>query len=164
MANPPVPAGNLTVLAVEPSGSARGWLRDGDFDSDGQLTKAPIRQMTVAALDPRPGALLWDVGGGTGSIGIEWARHGGRAEIFERDDVRAERIAKNVATLSGNVTVHHGAAPAVLADSNLRPDAIFIGGGLTADGMIETCWQHLAPGGTIVANTVTLESLSLIHI
>ena len=50
VANPPVPAGNLTVLAVEPSGSARGWLRDGDFDSDGQLTKAPIRQMTVAAV------------------------------------------------------------------------------------------------------------------
>ncbi|MCQ9127007.1 precorrin-6y C5,15-methyltransferase (decarboxylating) subunit CbiE [Corynebacterium amycolatum] len=162
VANPPVPAGNLTVLAVEPSGSARGWLRDGDFDSDGQLTKAPIRQMTVAALDPRPGALLWDVGGGTGSIGIEWARHGGHTEIFERDAVRAERIAENVANLSGNVTVHHGAAPGALADSNLRPDAIFIGGGLTADGMLEACWQRLAPGGTIVANTVTLESEALL--
>ena len=67
-----------------------------------------------------------------------------------------------MANLSGNVTVHHGAAPGALADSNLRPDAIFIGGGLTADGMLEACWQRLAPGGTIVANTVTLESEALL--
>lgn len=162
VAAPPVPAGNLTVLAVEPSGSARGWLADGDFVSDGQLTKAPIRQVSVAALDPRPGALLWDVGGGTGSIGIEWARHGGRAEIFERDATRAARIEGNVAALSGNATVICGEAPAVLSESAETPDAIFIGGGLTAPGMIEACWQRLAPGGRIVANTVTLESEALL--
>lgn len=162
VANPPVAAGDLTVLAVEPSGSTRGWLADDDFDSDGQLTKAPIRQATVAALDPRPGALLWDVGGGTGSIGIEWARHGGRAEIFERDVTRAARIEANAAALSGNVTVYCGEAPAVLGESSQRPDAVFIGGGLTADGMIECCWQRLASGGRIVANTVTLESEALL--
>nr|WP_120492691.1 precorrin-6y C5,15-methyltransferase (decarboxylating) subunit CbiE [Corynebacterium lactis] len=165
VAAPPRPAGDLTVLAVEPSESERGWrgwLGDEDFITDGQLTKAPIRQMTVAALDPRPGALLWDVGGGTGSIGIEWARHGGVAEVFERSAERVGRIRENASALSGNVTVFHGDAPEVLGESKARPDAIFIGGGLTAPGMIDRCWEALAPGGRIVANTVTLESEALL--
>lgn len=162
VAKPPVPAGNLTILAVEPAGRPRGWLPDTAFDTDGQLTKSPIRELTVAALGPRPGALLWDVGGGTGSIAIEWARHGGRAICVERDADRAARIDGNVAALSGGVRAVHGSAPEALAlldDARASaPDAIFIGGGLTADGMIEACWESLAPGGRLVANTVTLES------
>lgn len=175
---PPTAAGDLTVLAVEPAGPARPWLADDDFDTDGQLTKSPIRELTVAALGPRPGALLWDVGGGTGSIAVEWARHGGRAVCIERDAERADRIERNVAALSGGVRVVRGEAPAALpadewaADSGSgaagdptgeRPDAIFIGGGLTADGMIGTCFDALAPGGRLVANTVTLESEAVIH-
>lgn len=162
VATPPAPAGNLTILAVEPSGPARGWLADDAFDTDGQLTKSPIRELTVAALGPRPGALLWDVGGGTGSIAIEWARHGGRALCIERDAARAERIRANVANLSGGVEVIHGSAPQALPSLDdalvTAPDAIFIGGGLTADGMIDACVGALAPGGRLVANTVTLES------
>lgn len=162
VAKPPTPAGNLTILAVEPSGPARGWLPDTAFDTDGQLTKSPIRELTVAALGPRPGALLWDVGGGTGSIAIEWARHGGRALCFERDPERVRRIRANVAGLSGGVEVVEGSAPEALTsldDAHRHaPDAIFIGGGLTAEGMIDACVAALAPGGRLVANTVTLES------
>lgn len=162
VAKPPTPAGNLTILAVEPSGPARGWLPDAAFDTDGQLTKSPIRELTVAALGPRPGALLWDVGGGTGSIAIEWARHGGRALCFERDPERVRRIRANVAGLSGGVEVVEGSAPEALTsldDAHRHaPDAIFIGGGLTAEGMIDACVAALAPGGRLVANTVTLES------
>lgn len=168
VASPPEPAGNLTVLAVEPSASIRsgrawrGWLSDDDFDSDGQLTKEPIRQMTVAALDPRPGALLWDIGGGTGSIAIEWARHGGMSEVFEQKAERVERIRHNAQALSGNVVVFEGSAPEVLEESSATPEAIFIGGGLTSQGMIDRCWNALAPGGRIVANTVTQESEALL--
>ena len=162
VAKPPTPAGNLTILAVEPSGPARGWLPDTAFDTDGQLTKSPIRELTVAALGPRPGALLWDVGGGTGSIAIEWARHGGRALCFERDPERVRRIRANVAGLSGGVEVVEGSAPEALTsldDAHRHaPDAIFIGGGLTAEGMIDACVAALAPDGRLVANTVTLES------
>ena len=162
VAKPPTPAGNLTILAVEPSGPARSWLPDTAFDTDGQLTKSPIRELTVAALGPRPGALLWDVGGGTGSIAIEWARHGGRALCFERDPERVRRIRANVAGLSGGVEVVEGSAPEALTsldDAHRHaPDAIFIGGGLTAEGMIDACVAALAPGGRLVANTVTLES------
>lgn len=177
---PPTAAGDLTVLAVEPAAPARAWLADGDFDTDGQLTKSPFREMTVAALGPRPGALLWDVGGGTGSIAVEWARHGGRAVCIERDSARADRIEGNVAALSGGVRVIRGDAPQALrvllgdgerdggpdvranARLDARPDAIFIGGGLTAPGMVEACLDALKPGGRLVANTVTIESEAII--
>lgn len=161
---PPAAAGDLTVLAVEPAGPARSWLHDEDFDTDGQLTKSPVRELTVAALAPRPGALLWDIGGGTGTIGIEFARHGGRAITVEMKPQRADRIEHNVAALSGNVTVVRGRAPEALQElteseaGSTSPDAIFIGGGLTAEGMIDTCMHALADGGVLVANTVTLES------
>lgn len=170
VAKPPRAAGDLTVLAVEPAGPARPWLKDEDFDTDGQLTKSPIREITVAALAPRPGALLWDIGGGTGTIGIEFARHGGHAITVEMKAERADRIARNGAALSGNVTVIHGKAPEALTEisdsaagaSSTHPDAIFIGGGLTAPGMIESCMNALADGGVLVANTVTLESERLL--
>lgn len=166
VAKPPTPTGDLTVLAVEPAGPARPWLPDSAFDTDGQLTKSPIRELTVAALGPRPGALLWDVGGGTGSIAIEWARHGGSAICVERDAARAGRIAGNVAALSGAVRVVGGEAPGVLSSlddgSRRAPDAIFIGGGLTAQGMVDACVGALAPGGRLVANAVTLESEAML--
>jgi precorrin-6B C5,15-methyltransferase / cobalt-precorrin-6B C5,C15-methyltransferase len=48
-----------------------------------------------------------------------------------------------------------GAAPDALG-SLPRPDAVFICGGLSADGLLETCWRALAPGGRLVANAVTV--------
>lgn len=159
-ADPPEPAGDLTVLAVEPTGPRRPWLADGDFETDGQLTKSPIRELTVAALGPAPGAVLWDVGGGTGSIAIEWSRHGGRAACIERDAERAGRIRRNAARL-GPVSVVEGTAPRdldLLREAAGSPDAVFVGGGLTADGMVDACLDALAPGGRLVANAVTVES------
>ncbi|WP_448850734.1 precorrin-6y C5,15-methyltransferase (decarboxylating) subunit CbiE [Corynebacterium sp. 335C] len=163
-AAPPEPAGDLTVLAVEPAGPRRPWLSDDDFETDGQLTKSPIRELTVAALGPAPGAVLWDVGGGTGSIAVEWSRHGGRAACIERNAERAERIRRNAARL-GPVRVVAGTAPAdlhLLREAVGAPDAVFIGGGLTADGMVEACLDALAPGGRLVANAVTVESVEVL--
>lgn len=159
VAKPPCAPGDLTIIAVTPAGRRRVWLSDADFDTDGQLTKSPMRELTVTALAPAPGLTLWDVGGGTGSIAIEWARHGGRATCIERDPVRAGRIRGNAARL-GPVTVVEGEAPGVLADvpaAGPGPDAIFIGGGLTSGDMIGACWAALVPGGRIVANSVTVE-------
>ena len=174
VAHPPRAAGDLTVAAIIPHGRTRSWLADSDFETDGQLTKSPIRQLSITALDPLPGQLLFDVGGGTGSIAIEWARHGGRAVIFEQHAERAERIERNVDALSGNVEVVVGTAPQAVADyleaqtasasgtASARPDAIFIGGGLTAPEMVKTCWNALADGGRLVANAVTVESEQLL--
>ncbi|MER7764881.1 precorrin-6y C5,15-methyltransferase (decarboxylating) subunit CbiE [Streptomyces sp. NPDC097619] len=162
------PAGDrLNLVAVDclrdpaaPRLGAVPGLPDSAYEHDGQLTKRHVRAVTLAALAPAPGELLWDVGGGSGSIAIEWMRtHPScRAVTVERDPVRAERIARNADRLGvPGLRIVTGAAPAGLAGLP-APDAVFIGGGLTAPGLLDACWEALPPGGRLVANTVTLES------
>ncbi|MEB8344127.1 precorrin-6y C5,15-methyltransferase (decarboxylating) subunit CbiE [Streptomyces endophyticus] len=165
------PGDPLNVIAVDcrraPDalrlGAAPG-LPDAAYEHDGQLTKRHVRAATLAALAPAPGELLWDIGGGSGSIGIEWMRtHPScRAYAVERDAERAARIERNAARLGvPGLTVVTGPAPEALAELP-APDAVFIGGGLTASGLLDACWAALAPGGRLVANTVTLESEALL--
>jgi len=158
----------LNVIAVEcvgPRGlSETPGLPESAYDHDGQITKREVRAVTLAALGPRPGELLWDVGGGSGSIGIEWLRaHPScRAIVVEQDPARAERIRSNAANLGvPSLDVVIGSAPEALAGL-AKPDAIFIGGGLTADGVFDACWAALGPGGRLVANAVTLESQAFV--
>ncbi|MFD7662399.1 precorrin-6y C5,15-methyltransferase (decarboxylating) subunit CbiE [Streptomyces sp. NPDC059788] len=144
--------------------SAAPGLPDAAYEHDGQLTKRHIRAATLAALAPAPGELLWDIGGGSGSIGIEWMRthRACRAVAVERDAVRAGRIARNADALGvPALRVVTGPAPEALAGLP-APDAVFVGGGLTAPGLLEACWAALPPGGRLVANTVTLESEALL--
>ncbi|HWF34253.1 MAG TPA: precorrin-6y C5,15-methyltransferase (decarboxylating) subunit CbiE [Solirubrobacteraceae bacterium] len=134
-------------------------LPDSAFDNDGQLTKRPIRAVTLAALVPLPGRLLWDVGAGSGSIAIEWLRaeSTARAIAVEAREDRAARITGNARRLGvPELEVVTGRAPAALAGLP-APDAVFLGGGLTDDGLIERCWSELRPGGRMVANAATLE-------
>ena len=158
----------LNVIAVEcpadaPVLSTTPGLPDDAYEHDGQLTKREVRAVSLSRLAPVPGQLLWDIGGGAGSIAIEWSRHhpSCRAIAVERDPVRAKRLERNVVGLGAAVQVAVGAAPAAL-DGLEAPDAIFIGGGATAAGMIDACWNALKPGGRLVANGVTLETESLI--
>ncbi|MFE5294828.1 precorrin-6y C5,15-methyltransferase (decarboxylating) subunit CbiE [Streptomyces sp. NPDC056632] len=139
-------------------------LPDEAYEHDGQLTKRYVRAATLAALAPAPGELLWDIGGGSGSIGIEWMRahRGCRAVAVEKQPERAARIERNAAALGvPGLKVVTAAAPAGLA-ALPTPDAIFIGGGLTAPGLLDACWDALPDGGRLVANTVTLESEALL--
>ena len=133
-------------------------LPDRAFENDGQLTKREIRVQTISALDPRPGALLWDVGAGSGSVAIEWllSERTANAVAVERDPERCARIARNAAALGvPRLTVHEGPAPEAL-EPLPAPDAVFIGGGLAVGGLVEACWKRLVPGGTLVANAVTV--------
>ncbi|MEV6757029.1 precorrin-6y C5,15-methyltransferase (decarboxylating) subunit CbiE [Streptomyces sp. NPDC051214] len=165
------PGDPLNIVAVEcrraPDALRLGavpGLPDAAYEHDGQLTKRHVRAATLGALAPAPGELLWDIGGGSGSIAVEWLRtHPScRAVTVERDPVRAERITRNAARLGvPQLRVVTGAAPAALAELP-PPDAVFVGGGLTAPGLLEACWEALAPGGRLVANTVTLESEALL--
>ncbi|WP_441248898.1 precorrin-6y C5,15-methyltransferase (decarboxylating) subunit CbiE [Kitasatospora sp. McL0602] len=168
----PHPAGDpLNIVAVECAATPDArrlplvpGLPDDAYESDGQLTKRHVRAATLATLAPRPGEQLWDVGGGSGSIAIEWLRahRTCRAVSVERDAVRAGRIARNAAALGvPRLQVVTGPAPAALAGLP-TPDAVFVGGGLTAPGLLEACWAALPAGGRLVANTVTLESEALL--
>ncbi|WP_153812188.1 precorrin-6y C5,15-methyltransferase (decarboxylating) subunit CbiE [Streptomyces sp. SUK 48] len=139
-------------------------LPDEAYEHDGQLTKKHVRAATLGALVPAPGELLWDVGGGSGSIAIEWMRtHPScRAVTVERDPARAVRILRNAERLGvPGLRVVTGAAPGALAELP-APHAVFVGGGLTAPGLLDACWAALSPGGRLVANTVTLESEALL--
>ncbi|MFF4850496.1 precorrin-6y C5,15-methyltransferase (decarboxylating) subunit CbiE [Streptomyces sp. NPDC001194] len=163
------PGDPLNVVAVDcrrdghgavPRLGATPGLPDTAYEHDGQLTKRHVRAATLCALAPAPGELLWDIGGGSGSIGIEWMRtHPScRAVAVERVPERAARITRNAAALGvPGLRVVTGAAPGALAGLPV-PDAVFIGGGLTAPGLLDAAWAALAPGGRLVVNTVTLES------
>lgn len=135
-------------------------LPDDAFRHDGQLTKRDVRAVTLARLAPKPGELLWDVGAGCGSIGIEWMRaHPScRALAIEANDGRQQHIQFNRDALGvPALQLVCGAAPEALQGLE-RPDAIFIGGGVTVPGVFEQCWEQLKPGGRLVANAVTLQS------
>ena len=135
------------------SGRADHW-----FDHDGQITKRPVRALALSALAPRSGELLWDIGAGSGSIGIEWmlAHPACRAIGFEGDPERAARARANAARLGVALEVIEGRAPGVLAGQP-RPDAVFIGGGLSRDVV-----AALPAGVRLVAHAVTLESEALL--
>ncbi|MBI3906606.1 MULTISPECIES: precorrin-6y C5,15-methyltransferase (decarboxylating) subunit CbiE [unclassified Pseudomonas] len=135
-------------------------LPDSAFKHDGQLTKRDVRAITLARLAPIPGELLWDVGAGSGSIGIEWMRaHPAcRALAIEADAGRQALIEHNSDALGvPGLQLVRGSAPQALAGLE-RPDAIFIGGGVTREGVLDTCWAELKPGGRLIANAVTLQS------
>jgi precorrin-6B C5,15-methyltransferase / cobalt-precorrin-6B C5,C15-methyltransferase len=134
-------------------------LPDDAFEHDGQITKREIRALALAALAPVPGQLLWDVGAGSGSVGIEWMRvhPASRTIAVEPRADRRDRIARNAAALGvPGLVVVPGSAPDALSGLP-RPDAVFIGGGVTDDGVVRACWDALATGGRLVANAVTIE-------
>lgn len=154
----------LHVLALELAGPAvAGWstgLSDDAFEHDGQLTKRDLRASALSRLAPMPGEHLWDVGAGAGSIGIEWMRAHPScgATAVEGNDERAARIARNAARLGvPGLAVVTGRAPGAL-DGLRPPDAIFVGGGATAPGVLDACLAALAPGGRLVVHGVTIET------
>jgi len=156
---------NLVALSIEaepgalilPLGTGRA---ESFFENDGQITKREIRAPALAALAPTRGALLWDIGAGSGSIGLEWMLldPANRTIAIEPHEERAERIARNAAALGvPGLEVVRGAAPEALAPLP-RPDAIFIGGGASRPGVIDAAIAALPPGGRLVIHAVTLET------
>lgn len=159
---------DLNVVAVDCIGtgglSTLAGLPDEAFLHDGQLTKRDVRAVTLARLAPQPGQVLWDVGAGCGSIGIEWMRSHPtcRAIAIEANESRQNLIVQNAKTLGvPGLKLVSGKAPAAL-DGLPPPDAIFIGGGLTVAQVPQICWDALPPGGRLAANAVTLESAALL--
>ncbi|UJQ93203.1 precorrin-6y C5,15-methyltransferase (decarboxylating) subunit CbiE [Mariluticola halotolerans] len=167
IANEPLPEiGDFYTLAIEcvadpaaPFLPMVPGLPDESFVSDGQLTKRDVRATTLAKLGPYPGALLWDVGAGCGSVGIEWMRaaRGAKAICFERAPERLAMIDTNRMALGvPDLEIRAGDALEGMMDQPV-PDAVFIGGDVANQALFEACWQALRPGGRMVANAVTIE-------
>jgi precorrin-6B C5,15-methyltransferase / cobalt-precorrin-6B C5,C15-methyltransferase len=135
-------------------------LPDDWFEHDGQITKRDIRALTLSALAPRRGELLWDIGAASGSIGIEWmlADPANLAVAIEQNPERAARLIRNAAALGvPGLRLAQGKAPEALRDLS-TPDAIFIGGGAATPGVLDTALLALRAGGRLVVNGVTLET------
>jgi precorrin-6Y C5,15-methyltransferase (decarboxylating) len=164
--HPPADPLNTVAIEILPSPGARifglaSGLPDDAYLHDGMLTKREIRAVTLSALSPRPGEMLWDIGAGNGSISIEWLRlnPSGRAIAVERDPDRAQVLRINANRLGApTVEIVEDAAPEVLDHLPGDPDAVFIGGGLTSGEILDACWERLSAGGRLVVNAVTLES------
>ena len=161
----PVDPLNLIMIDLQAGPKARPLpkgpgLPDDAFIHDGMITKSEIRAQTLSSLAPFDGGVLWDIGAGCGSVSIEWMRMGGVAVAIERDAERCAMIGKNAIRLGvPGIAVEEKAIEEALlfADRLPVPDAIFIGGGITHDGLLEKCWDVLPVHGRLVANTVTLE-------
>ena len=154
----------LNLMALEVAGGPAIPLTPGldedRFETDGQITKREIRALTLAALAPQRGDRLWDVGAGSGSVGIEWMlRHPSlRTVAVEARADRAARVARNAAALGvPGLEVRVGAAPEAL-EGLAMPDAVFIGGGASNAATTKACWARLPRGGRLVINAVTLET------
>ncbi|HET7736772.1 MAG TPA: precorrin-6y C5,15-methyltransferase (decarboxylating) subunit CbiE [Nocardioidaceae bacterium] len=160
---------NVVCIECRPDGHRKTFhpafttvpgLPDDAFENDGQITKRDLRIAALARLAPCPGELLWDLGAGAGSIAIEWLRSDPRctAIAVERDDSRIDMIKHNASKLGvPGLEIVHGQVPESLSGLP-TPDAIFVGGGATAPGALELCWEALAPGGRLVVHAVTLET------
>jgi precorrin-6B C5,15-methyltransferase / cobalt-precorrin-6B C5,C15-methyltransferase len=160
---------NVVGVEVKAAPGARSiaytpGLADDLFEHDGQITKREIRALTLSSLAPLRGQVLWDIGAGSGSIAIEWmlAHPSLRAAAIEARPDRAQRIRRNAAAFGvPELEVVEGRAPEALIDL-AAPDAVFIGGGASEPGVLDTAIAALKPGGRLVANAVTLETEALL--
>jgi precorrin-6Y C5,15-methyltransferase (decarboxylating) len=139
-------------------------LPDELFGHDGQLTKREIRAVSLSTLAPRGGELLWDVGAGSGAIGIEWllAHPANRAIGIEAREDRLGTARANAQALGvPHYDLRLGTAPDALKGLP-TPDAVFVGGGASREGLLDAVWQALPPGGRLVVNSVTLETEAIL--
>ncbi|MGB1873020.1 MAG: precorrin-6y C5,15-methyltransferase (decarboxylating) subunit CbiE [Candidatus Puniceispirillaceae bacterium] len=136
---------------------------DASFETDGKLTKRDARASALAKLAPFSGAVLWDIGTGSGAIAVDFLRNAGvgRAFAIDRDEAQLTRATINATHhgVTGLETVA-GDAGDVLAGLP-RPDAVFIGGGV-APAVIEAAQAALRAGGVLVAHAVTIESEAIL--
>jgi len=164
-----VDALNTVAIEVAAAPDARilprtAGIADELFEHDGQLSKREIRAVALSSLAPRRGELLWDIGSGSGSIAIEWMLSDPtmRAIAIERRGDRTARIVRNAAACGvPALQIIAAAAPGALAELP-TPDAIFIGGGASAPGVLDGAARALRPGGRLVVNAVTLETETLL--
>ena len=133
------------------------------FPDKGLITKQEARALSLAKLRLAPDAVVWDIGAGSGSIGIEASRLApfGHVYAIEKNEADAANARANARRFrASNYTLTIGRAPEQL-DRWPDPDAVFIGGsGGELAALIELIVGRLKPGGRLVMNFVTIENLA----
>lgn len=129
----------------------------------GLITKQEVRAVSLARMQLRADSRVWDIGAGSGSVGLEAARlcPQGHVWAIEKNEADFAIAGQNVRAFGvSNHTLVHGKAPEGL-DAWPDPDAVFIGGsGGELHELIALCLRRLRTGGWLVMNFVTLENLA----
>jgi precorrin-6Y C5,15-methyltransferase (decarboxylating) len=132
----------------------------------GLITQAEVRCLALAEMAIQPASVVWDIGAGSGAVAIEAARLSDPGPVYaiEQDAADYHLILANAEAFGvSNLHAIHGIAPDVFADLP-APDAVFVGGcGHEVTRLLESAWEALRPGGNMVVNLATLESLSAAH-
>lgn len=154
----------IEVAGDGPSVPRCSGLADSFFQSDGVMSKRAVRALTLSALAPKPAELLWDIGGGSGTVASEWLLSAPTTQALTIEP-RPDRIAFIRANASAlgveeRLSIIEGVAPQVLGGL-ARPDAVFIGGGMSA-ALLDWLEAHLPSAVRLVANAVTLEGEALL--
>jgi precorrin-6Y C5,15-methyltransferase (decarboxylating) len=130
---------------------------------DGLITRREVRLLALCYLELRAGDVLWDIGAGSGSVGIEAARLAPQVKVYavEKDPQALQDITGNVARFGLlNVQVAAGEAPQALVNLP-QPDRVFIGGsGGRLSEILQSAAERLKSGGRIVLNCVALETFT----
>lgn len=161
------PQPNVVLVERTPQASPAFGLEDAEYiqrsPEKGLITKQEARALSLAKLRLKPDALVWDIGAGSGSVGLEAARLAPEGHVWaiEKNAGDAENARANAARFRvGNYTLVEGKAPQHL-DTWPDPDAVFIGGsGGELAALIQLILGRLKPGGRLVMNFVTLENLA----
>jgi precorrin-6Y C5,15-methyltransferase (decarboxylating) len=141
----------------------RYGLDDAAFSTTGGLlTHRELRLLALAELALQAGEVLWDIGAGSGAVGIEAARAQPAATVYavERRDVMLEHIRENLRRFPApNLHVVAGSAPDACTDLP-DPHAVFVGGsGGQLAAILAQAQRRLRAGGRLVIALVTLENL-----
>ena len=140
-----------------------GFARQGAGDGTGLITKLEVRAVSLARLGLRPDSLVWDIGAGSGAVGLEASRlaYLGHCWAIEKGPAQAADARVNARRLrASNYSLCEGRAPEGLADWP-DPDAVFIGGsGGALEALIDLIAARLRPGGRLVMNLIALENLA----
>lgn len=133
-------------------------LDESEYDHrDGMITKAEVRAVVLARLAlPASGGVFWDVGAGSGSIGIEAAALAPAMRVYavEHGAEDSARIRANAERHGVDIEVVEGSAPGVL-DGLPAPDRAVVGGG--GLDVLDAVLARLVPGGRIVATFASLD-------
>ncbi|WP_290565447.1 precorrin-6Y C5,15-methyltransferase (decarboxylating) subunit CbiT [Akkermansia sp.] len=164
------PTSVLLLLPDERSGAAPilplGLPADFYEKENNLITAEEVRAVILSKLRLPAWGVLWDVGAGSGSIGLEAAalRPGLSVYGLERQNSRLELIRRNSRKLGCvNYACMQGEAPEALA-ALPAPDRVFIGGGGGAlESILQACFNALNPGGLLAASAVTTESEHLLY-